>query len=81
MKACLIRWILLLQEFDLRIKDKKGSNNLVADHFSRLTNASSSDIPINDFFLDEQLFAILQSLWFADIVNGLVTGKTLPEWS
>ena len=80
-KARLTRWILLLQEFDLHIKDKKGSDNLVADHLSRLANAPSSDIPINDYFPDEQLFAILQSPWFADIVNGLVTGKTPPEWS
>ena len=36
-KARLIRWTLLLQEFDLEIRDKKDKENVVADHLSRLT--------------------------------------------
>nr|GEU82905.1 reverse transcriptase domain-containing protein [Tanacetum cinerariifolium] len=37
-KPRLIRWVLLLQEFDIIIRDKKGTKNLAADHLSRLEN-------------------------------------------
>lgn len=37
-KLKLIRWILLFQEFDVEIKDKKGANKLEADHLSKLKN-------------------------------------------
>nr|GFC58213.1 reverse transcriptase domain-containing protein [Tanacetum cinerariifolium] len=37
-KPRLLRWVLLLQEFDITILDKKGSENLAADHLSRLEN-------------------------------------------
>ena len=38
-KSRLIKWILLLQEFDVEIRDKKEVENVVADHLSRLENS------------------------------------------
>ena len=78
-KPRLIRWVLLLQEFDLQIKDKKGTKNLVADHLSRL-EGPRDEVQINDNFLDMQLLAIedIQSIpWVADYVNYLVA-KVIP---
>ena len=51
-KPRLIRWILLLQEFDLNIKDRSGAENLVADHLSRLMKEEDL-LPISESFPDE----------------------------
>ncbi|KAH9751265.1 hypothetical protein KPL71_014224 [Citrus sinensis] len=77
-KPRLIRWILLLQEFNLEIRDKKGTENLVADHLSRLTTSEEA-APLKDDFPDEHLF-VTQGMvpWYADIVNYLVT-RILPS--
>ncbi|OMO62746.1 reverse transcriptase [Corchorus capsularis] len=77
-KPRLIRWIPLLQEFDLEIRDKKGSENLVADHLSRLEQEDKvDDVPINDSFPDENLMAVKDANvpWFADFVNFLVSDE------
>ncbi|RVW25089.1 Gag-Pol polyprotein [Vitis vinifera] len=85
-KARLIRWILLLQEFDLQIKDKKGVENVVADHLSRLVIAHNSHpLPINDDFPEESLMFLVKTPWYAHIANYLVPGeiqiirKCVPE--
>ena len=76
-KPRLIRWVLLLQEFDLEIKDKKGSKNSMADHLSCLHILGGEDI--GDTFPDEHLLAIsTHAPWYAHIVNFIVTGS-IPE--
>ena len=77
-KSCLIRWILLLQEFNIEIQDKKGFENVVVDRLSRLTMDIIEDATsISKTFPDEQLMYIAHNPtpWFADIVNYLVTGQ------
>ncbi|KAL5564258.1 hypothetical protein UlMin_027422 [Ulmus minor] len=82
-KARLIRWILLLQEFDLTIKDKKGVENVVADHLSRLELKNDTDIlPIREAFPDENLFAVLSHTpWYVEIANYLVSRQVPSTWS
>ena len=78
-KSRLIRWILLLQEFDLEIKDKKGVENSIADHFSRMQFENSQDLPINDSLWDDMLYKVSKSdPWYANIVNFMVAGYVPP---
>nr|XP_009767260.1 PREDICTED: uncharacterized protein LOC104218461 [Nicotiana sylvestris] len=74
-KPRLIRWVLLLQEFDLEIRDRKGTENQVTDHLSCLEgaeNATESE-DILETFPDEQLLAtsVEDVPWYADIANYL----------
>ena len=61
-KLQLIRWVLLLQEFALERRDKKGTENVAADHLSQLptylSNEGECDLPINNSFPDDYLFAL-----------------------
>ena len=71
-KPRLIRWVLLLQEFDLEIKDKKGCDNVITDHLSRVvkTIISEEETEVAEIFPDEQLFQLsFQLPWYANIMN------------
>ena len=63
-KARLIRWVLLLQEFNIQIRDKKGVENVVAYHLSRLTIAHNAhNSPIFDAFPEESLLTVSIPPW------------------
>ena len=71
-KPRLIILVLLLKEFDLEIKDKKGSDNVIADHLSTLEKLTEDEkeTEVEENFPDEQLFHVpVQVPWYADIVN------------
>ncbi|KAI3690809.1 hypothetical protein L2E82_49017 [Cichorium intybus] len=79
-KPRLIRWILLLQEFDVDIKDKKGAENVVGDHLSRLP-AEGLEAGIQHSFPDEQLLEVNGAPWYASYVNFLATGAIPTHWT
>ena len=79
-KARLIIWVLLLQEFNIQIRDKKGVENVVAYHLSRLTIAHNThNSPIFDEFPEESLLTVSIAPWYAHIANFLVTGELPVE--
>ncbi|KAF8044455.1 hypothetical protein N665_11654s0001, partial [Sinapis alba] len=88
-KPRLLRWILLLQEFDLVIKDKKGIENGVADHLSRLK--VEEGLPLDDTLPVETVYAVSVQYndgyvpvkdasipkvpWFSEIANYLAADQ------
>ncbi|GKF29210.1 reverse transcriptase domain-containing protein [Tanacetum coccineum] len=70
-KARLLRWVLLLQEFDFKVLDTKGAENLAADHLSRLENPYENVLDpkeINETFPLEKV----------DYLSKWVEAKALP---
>jgi len=75
-KPRLIRWVLLIQEFDIVIKDKKDSENVVVDHLSKLVNeeVTQEEQEIQDEIPNESLLHMHKRSWFADMANYKVGG-------
>nr|GEX13888.1 retrovirus-related Pol polyprotein from transposon 17.6 [Tanacetum cinerariifolium] len=76
-KARLLLWVLLLQEYDFKVLDTKGAENLAADHLSRLENPYENVLDpkeINETFPLETLSMVTfhgdsSASWFADFAN------------
>nr|GFA09910.1 reverse transcriptase domain-containing protein [Tanacetum cinerariifolium] len=90
-KARFLQWVLLLQEFNFKVLDTKGAENLVADHLSRLENPYENLLDpkeINETFPLEMLCMVTfrgdsSASWFADFANYhvgnfIVKAKALP---
>nr|GEY11787.1 reverse transcriptase domain-containing protein [Tanacetum cinerariifolium] len=84
-KARLLRWVLLLQEFDFKVLDTKGAENLAAGHLSRLENPYENVLDpkgINEIFPLETLSMVTfrgdsSATWFTDFAN-YHAAKALP---
>ena len=66
----------------MTIKDKKGVENVVADHLSHMELKNDTEIlPIREAFPDENLFSVLSHTpWYADIANYLVSHQVPSTW-
>ena len=83
-KPRLIRWVLLLQEFDQHIFDRKRVENPIADNLSRMENVLDDPLPIDDSLPDEQLTIINASrnnYWYADYPNYIVAKYIPPSFT
>lgn len=66
----------MLQEFDLEIRDKKGEENLAANHLSRLVNdeITKQESKAMKEFSNEKLLIIQEKSWLADLATHKATG-------
>eukprot|EP00253_Pinus_taeda_P035362 PITA_35362 len=71
------RWLILLQEFNITIKDRPGRENLVANFLSRIPRLVDTTV-VEDQFLDEHLFVVIvKTPWYANVVNYLAVGADM----
>ena len=86
-KPRLIRWVLLLQEFDFEVIDRKGTENQVVDHLSCLEDEAMRELgdktKIDDTLPDDHVLAASQVLipWFAGFANYLASNIIPPDLS
>ncbi|XP_069145999.1 uncharacterized protein [Solanum lycopersicum] len=81
-KSRLIRWVLLLQEFDFDVKDIKGIENQIVDHLSRLKDEAIRELgeksKIDDTFPDEHVLSASHDLITWSCADGLIR-RYVPE--
>jgi hypothetical protein len=71
-KPRLIHWIILVQKFDVEIRDKKGVENVVADRLSRMNRGQDDKEPIEDKMRDDHLYRVLdKDTWMNDIIRAI----------
>ena len=86
-KSRLIRWVLLLREFDFEVIDRKGTENQVVDHLSCLEDEAMRELgdktKINVILSYEHALAASQDLipWFPDFMNYLASDIIPPDLS
>ena len=71
-------WVLLLQEFDFEMQDRKGSENVVADHLFQLPTFPYDSFPMRDASVKDTLMMALvvgKTPWSIDITNYLACGE------
>ena len=74
-KPRLVWWVLLLQEFDIEIRDKEEVENSAADHLSRMQFEETSSLLIDDYMRDDTLLKVTSSQpWYGELVNYMVSG-------
>jgi hypothetical protein len=64
----------------LKIRDKKGVENSVADHLSRLQFKEFAELPINHYMRDDTLLKVsMIDPWYTNIINYIVAGYIPPS--